>query len=292
MTQSPPQAAFAAAKVNVFLHVGPRQPDGYHPVASLIAFADIGDRLSVAHPSAPPLVIEGAFAAGLPDGPDNLVARACAALKPSHPVALVLQKDLPLASGLGGGSADAAAALRLVDACQAAPAGPERLLQIARTLGADVAACLVGRPVIATGRGDALAAAPVLPALDAVLVNPGVAATTAEVYRLFDETKAATSAELPPLPARFHSVRDVAHLVARTRNDLEVAAVRFAPEIGAGLLALRAERETLAARMSGSGSTLFALCEDRAAARRLAGRLAERRPNWWVRPCRLGSAPL
>jgi len=256
MSPAGSRTAFAAAKINLFLHVGPRGADGFHPIASLIVFADVGDRLSVAHPGAPALAIEGAFAAGLSAGPDNLVARASAALHPERPVALVLEKELPLASGLGGGSADAAAALRLVDAHQPAPAGPERLLAVARGLGADVPACLLGAPVIASGRGDALSPAPGLPSLYAVLVNPGVAATTREVYRLFDETRSASRADLPPLPARFASLSDLARLIMTTRNDLEVAAIRFAPEIGAGLLALRAEPEVLAARVSGSGSTM------------------------------------
>ena len=292
MSASGPREAFAAAKINLFLHVGPRGADGYHPIASLLLFADVGDRLRL-EPSAGPstLRIEGAFASSLSAGGDNLVTRARDALAPGEPLSLVLDKELPLAAGLGGGSADAAAALRLINAGRASPLPAERLAEIAGGLGADVSACVVGRPVLARGRGDRLAPAPPMPALDAVLVNPGVASATADVYRAFDSSGANASADMPALPDAFADVSAVAALVASTRNDLEPPAIALQPAIAAALATLRAEPETMVARMSGSGATAFALCADRAAAARLAARLAGVRSDWWVRACRLGAAP-
>jgi len=292
MSRGGPREAFAAAKVNLFLHVGPRGADGYHPVASLMVFADVGDRLTLdlAKP-AQALRIEGPFAAGLSAGDDNLVVRAREALAPGEPIGLVLDKQLPLSSGLGGGSADAAAALRLVNARRASPLPAQRLAEIARTLGADVAACLSGRPVLAAGRGDQLAPARPLPPLHAVLVNPGVESPTGEVYGLFDASGAHAVADMPALPEAFANTEAVATLISMTRNDLEAPAVGLRPAIGAALAALRIEPETLVARMSGSGATVFALCADAAAAARLAERLTATRSGWWVRACRLGAAP-
>jgi 4-diphosphocytidyl-2-C-methyl-D-erythritol kinase len=287
--RAPAREAFAAAKVNLFLHVGPRGDDGYHPVASLIVFADIGDRLRLGGQAGPGLVIEGPFAAGLGAGSDNLVIAARDALSPDlKDVGLTLEKVLPLAAGLGGGSADAAAALRLLNPGLAAPLGAAALAEIGARLGADVPACLDGRPTMATGRGDRLAPAPRLPVLDAVLLNPGVASPTAAVYRAFDEAAGSASADHPSLPRSIGTAGEAADLVARTRNDLEAPAIALAPAIGAALDILRAAPETLVARMSGSGATAFALCGTAAKAETLAARVAADHPQWWVRACRLG----
>jgi 4-diphosphocytidyl-2-C-methyl-D-erythritol kinase len=289
MTRRTPGAkAFAAAKINLFLHVGPRGPDGYHPIASLFVFADVGDRLTVRDGDGTALAIEGPFAAELGAGPDNLVLRAREALSPNLAAALTLEKNLPLAAGLGGGSADAAATLRLLNPRLPRPRTRRQLAAIAAGLGADVIACLEGRAVIATGRGDQLSPAPRLPVLNAVLVNPGVASPTAAVYRAYDAGASPASADCPAMPPAFATPYEVADLVAKTRNDLEAPAISLAPSIGEALEALRAAPETLAARMSGSGATSFALCEDAAAAEALAGRLAAARAGWWVRACRLG----
>jgi len=289
MTPAPARReAFAAAKVNLFLHVGPKAADGYHPIASLFVFADVGDRLVLDDEAASGLVIGGPFGTGLSAGPDNLVVRAREALAPDLPAGLTLEKALPLAAGLGGGSADAAATLRLLNPLLPRPRAPAKLEAIAAGLGADVAACLESRAVMATGRGDELSPAPTLPVLPAVLVNPGVESPTGTVYRAFDETASAPSADRPAMPAALATPREVADLVARTRNDLEAPAVALSPTIGEALAALRDAPETLAARMSGSGATSFALCETMAEAEALAGRLAAAHPRWWVRACRLG----
>lgn len=287
MTPPAPEArAFAAAKVNLFLHVGPKAADGYHPIASLFVFADIGDTLRLGEGASGRLTIEGPFGAGLSAGADNLVARARAALSPDLATDLVLEKSLPLAAGIGGGSADAAATLRLLNPRLPQPRTEAELMAIAAALGADVAACLESRAVIATGRGEQLSPAPRLPDLHAVLANPGVESPTGPVFRAYD-AGAAQSAACPPMPAAFETPRAVADLIARTRNDLEAPALSLTPPIDEVLRALRAAPETLAARMSGSGATSFALCDGAAAAEALAARLAVAHRAWWARACRL-----
>ena len=288
MTAAPARReAFAAAKVNLFLHVGPTGADGYHSIASLFVFADVGDRLRLGDGASGALSIEGPFAAGLSAGADNLVARAREALSPGLATDLVLEKSLPLAAGIGGGSADAAAALRLLNPLLPKPRTEAELMAIASGLGADVAACLESRAVIATGRGELLSPAPRLPELHAVLVNPGVESPTGPVFRAYD-TGAVQDAVSPPMPSVFETPREVAALVARTRNDLEAPALSLTPAIGTVLQALHDAPETVAARMSGSGATSFALCAGAAEARALAGRLGTAHPDWWVRACRLG----
>jgi len=287
-SRAPGASAFAAAKVNLFLHVGPLGADGYHPIASLFVFADIGDTLRLGEGGSGRLTIEGPFGAGLSAGADNLVARAREALSPGMATDLVLAKQLPLAAGLGGGSADAAATLRLLNPRLPRPRSEAELMTIAAALGADVAACLESRAVIATGRGEQLSPAPRLPELHAVLANPGVESPTGPVFRAFDAGESQVAAACPVMPAAFATSREVADLIDRTRNDLEAPAIGLAPSIGEALEALRAAPETLAARMSGSGATSFALCRDAGAAKALAGRLGAAHPRWWVRACRLG----
>jgi 4-diphosphocytidyl-2-C-methyl-D-erythritol kinase len=285
---APGAAAFAAAKVNLFLHIGPLAADGYHPIASLFVFADIGDRLRLDEDAGGRLRIEGPFGASLSAGADNLMVRARDALSPDWATGLVLEKALPLAAGLGGGSADAAATLRLLNPLLPKPRTEAELMAIAAGLGADVAACVGSRAVIATGRGEQLSPAPHLPVMHAVLVNPGVESPTGPVFRAFDRAASQAPAECPVLPAALRTPREAAELVARTRNDLEAPAIGLTPAIGIVLEALRAAPEALAARMSGSGATSFALCEGAAEAEALAARLALARPDWWVCACRLG----
>jgi 4-diphosphocytidyl-2-C-methyl-D-erythritol kinase len=288
---------FAPAKVNLFLHVGPLAADGYHPVCSLMVFADVGDRVSLRDHSEMAFRLEGPFASALESDPDNLVTRArdrliAAASVAASPFEIVLEKDLPIAAGLGGGSADAAAALALIGerlaAVSGAPVDHERIGSIARALGADVTACLESRSVIGRGRGDDISAAPVMPPLDAVLVNPRAPAPTGAVYRAFDQTAFDAMADEPVLPASFASSVEVIAFLERTRNDLERPAVTVQPLIGDVLAALAAAPETRLARMSGSGATCFALCEGPGDAEGLARRLAGARPDWWVRACRFG----
>jgi 4-diphosphocytidyl-2-C-methyl-D-erythritol kinase len=287
---------FAPAKVNLYLHVGPPAADGYHPVSSLMVFADVGDVVRLAPAEAMDFVVEGPFAGGLVGERDNLVTRArdhaLRAVGAAPPFQLTLDKRLPIAAGLGGGSADAAAALMLVrghvEAAGLRAPGDEVLAAIARSLGSDVSACLESVPAVATGRGDILAPAPALPVLNAVLVNPLAPSPTGPVYRAYDAAGARGGADTPALPARLSSARAVMGFLAATRNDLEPPAVSLQPLIGEVLGSLAGAPETGFARMSGSGATCFALCADAEAARGLADRLARAHPAWWVRSCRLG----
>ena len=280
-------SAFAAAKINLFLHVGPIRADGFHPVCSLMVFADLGDRvrLEAGHGFA----VEGPFAPDLAgvDPRDNLVMKAAAALG-GAPGRLVLDKRLPVASGLGGGSADAGAALRLVRRVKAPELDDAALEAAAGAIGSDGPACLWGVPVLAEGRGERLSPAPRLPALDAVLVNPRVACPTGAVYRAFDAAPPGPGADRPDLPAAFPDAGSVADFLAGCRNDLEAPASALVPEIEDALERLRRRPETLLARLSGSGATCFALCGGAGAAVRLASAISAAEPDWWVRPCRLG----
>lgn len=285
--------AFAPAKVNLFLHVGAPGADGYHPLCSLMVFADVGDRVSLAPAEALDFTLTGPFARDLAGQGDNLVQRAALAMLqavrgPRSPVMLALDKQLPVAAGLGGGSADAGAALRLLRAAWAPDMSDERLQDLAASLGADGAACLWGAPVLAEGRGERLTPAPELPVIPAVLVNPRVASPTGAIYGRFDALGAFGDVTPPPTPEAFETVEEVAGWVSLLRNDLEAAAVQIAPEIGDVLNALRGEPETLVAQMSGSGATCFALCASDIEAEQLAEGLERMRPDWWVRRCRLG----
>jgi 4-diphosphocytidyl-2-C-methyl-D-erythritol kinase len=287
------QTAFAPAKVNLFLHVGPPAADGYHPLCSLMTFADVGDRLTVQDASALELMVRGAFADGAPAGPDNLVLRAARALiaragGPVPPARLILQKELPVAAGLGGGSSDAGAALRLLREALGVELADSALEAVAASLGADGAACLWGRPVIAEGRGEQLSPAPALPVLDAVLVNPRVPVSTPAVYRRLDAMERFGDIARPAMPAAFETAAEAAAWLATQRNDLEAPALAVAPEVGAVLDTLAGEPETLLARVSGSGGTCFALCAGDIEAEGLAERIEAMAPDWWVRRCRLG----
>jgi 4-diphosphocytidyl-2-C-methyl-D-erythritol kinase len=287
---------FAPAKVNLFLHVGAVDPEGYHPVASLMVFADVGDRLAITPADRLALRLEGDFAAELADeDPErNLVVRAARLLLDRAGVGsiglrLTLEKALPVAAGLGGGSSDAGAALKLIRDALELSVSDATLAEIAADLGADGPACLAARPVLASGRGDQLAPAPELPVLPAVMVNPRVACPTGRVYRAFDEDSGPSAGEdMPALAARYPTIDATITALSVLRNDLERPAITVAPVIGEVMAALRQQPETLLARLSGSGATAFALCGAGSSAQALAERMAAERPQWWVRPCRLG----
>jgi 4-diphosphocytidyl-2-C-methyl-D-erythritol kinase len=286
-------AAFAPAKVNLFLHVGPPDGEGFHPICSLMAFADVGDRLRLHAAPGLGMSVGGRFADGLGTGEDNLVMRAARALAAAAgvedpPLSLHLAKELPLAAGLGGGSSDAGAALRLLREALAPQIEDSELERIAASLGSDGAACLWGRPVVAQGRGERLTAAPGLPRVDAVLVNPLAPSPTGPVYRAYDEDGAPGAADLPALPAAFEGPEDLAGFLSFCRNDLEGPAARLEPAIASVLETLRGEPECLLARVSGSGATCFALCAGDIEAETLAERIERLRPDWWVHRCRLG----
>lgn len=285
-------ARLAPAKVNLFLHVGAPGADGYHPVCSLMAFADIGDRVSIELGEGR-LTVNGPFAKGLGPEQDNLIFRAVRAFvtelgRPMAELSMSLEKHLPVASGLGGGSSDAGAALRLIRDVFAPQIDDARLEKVAASLGADGAACLWARPVVAEGRGERLRPAPVLPVLDCVLVNPGVAVSTPDVYRRLDASGAFGDVRPPPMPDAFESPQELAAWLTGQANHLEAPAIAAAPEVGTVLATLRGEPEVLLARVSGSGGTCFALCADDMAAETLAERIQTMAPQWWIRRCRLG----
>lgn len=288
---------FASAKVNLYLHVGAPGADGYHPIDSLMVFADVGDILTLDPAPQPVFETHGAFSAAAPMDSANLVVRAAQALIGSAVAStpgfrLHLEKRLPVAAGLGGGSSDAAAVLRLVNAILPQPLEAEALQGLAATLGADVPACLAGIPVIARGRGEQLVAAPKLPILDAVLVNPGVASPTGPVFAAYDRHPPPSPPLGPHLPDGFETVADLADwLRSQTRNDLEAPSRALTPAAGEAVDLLATSPLALLSRMSGSGATAFALCAGAADAQALAAAVAAQRPGWWVRACRLGAIP-
>jgi 4-diphosphocytidyl-2-C-methyl-D-erythritol kinase len=277
--------ALAPAKVNLYLHVGPRRPDGFHPVSSLMVFADVGDRLTLEPAEEFGLDVRGPHAGEVPADESNLVLKAARrllrnlSLEPPR-ARLVLDKQLPVAAGLGGGSSDAAAALKLLRDHLGVGLPDAELETLAAELGSDVPACIRARAVIGEGRGERLRDAPALPALPAVLLDTGVASSTPAVYRAYDAMGAAGEARGPEL-GDVTTVPALAAALAATRNDLEPPAIALEPRIGEALDLVRAQPEALFARMSGSGSSCFALCADDDAARRLAGRLSG------ARVCRL-----
>ncbi|TVR97727.1 MAG: 4-(cytidine 5'-diphospho)-2-C-methyl-D-erythritol kinase [Rhodospirillales bacterium] len=283
--------AFAPAKVNLYLHVTGRRDDGYHLLDSLVVFAELGDVIVAQPADALSLSIDGPFAAGVPDGPDNLVLRAAAALAAATGIAagarIHLTKNLPPASGIGGGSADAAATLRALRQLWGVTADPPDLDRLALALGADVPVCLYGRPAFFAGIGEELMPPPPLPPAWLVLVNPGVAVATAAVFRHRD-------GPFSP-PGRFSAAPPdaaaLAALLADRRNDLEPVAMVLAPPIVAVRARLEAAPGALLVRMSGSGATVFALFAGPVEARAAAAKIQAERPGWWVRAAAIASAP-
>ncbi|MFQ5562680.1 MAG: 4-(cytidine 5'-diphospho)-2-C-methyl-D-erythritol kinase [Parvularculaceae bacterium] len=275
----------APAKINLFLHVGPLRPDGLHALASLFVFADAGDLLSAAPAKKLSLSVKGPFADALADVPPekNLILRAAELLRnragASEGAALRLDKRLPVAAGVGGGSADAAAALSALVRLWELDIAEKPLADIAFRLGADVPACLHRRPIYVSGAGEVIEPGPELPPLWAALVNPGVALSTGFVFKAFD---AANPSPPPPAPPRFGCSGDYAALkdyLSRTRNDLEPFAIEKAPAIGAALKMLQECPDALITRMSGSGATCFALFGSEKAAE---GAVQEaRKRGWW-----------
>ena len=274
----------APAKINLFLHVTGRRTDGYHLLDSVVVFAGAGDVLTV-EPAVEPddafsLEVTGPFAPALAATEDNLVLRAgqmlarAARFPPSG--RLILEKNLPVASGIGGGSADAAAALRLLNRYWSLDVPRPELAAMALRLGADVPVCLTPRPMRMTGIGEILQEAPVPPRCGILLVNPGVAVATADVFR------ARTGVFSPPdalLPEAWLSARSMAMDLRRLRNDLEPAAIAVCPVISDVLAAIQGTDGNFLARMSGSGATCFGIYADADRARRAADAL--RRPGWW-----------
>ena len=295
----------APAKINLALHVRRRRDDGYHDIETLFAFARDGDVVTLEPAESWSFAITGPFAAGLRPHPhpsyslrerdpslsqweregapqarkgegdrqDNLVTRAAAAFRTRFPAtrphAIILDKRLPVASGIGGGSADAAAALRALARVEGVAPDDRRLAAIAAELGADVPACLLGRTALGTGRGDSLTPVEGLAGTRLLLVNPGVGLSTAAVFARWD------GVDRGAIPDGSLLERTL-----RGRNDLEPPARALVPAIGAVLALLEHAPGATAARMSGSGATCFALFDDEAA--RDAAAAAARAEGWWA----------
>lgn len=265
---------FAPAKINLCLHVTGRRADGYHLLDSLVVFAGVGDRVSATLEGPPSLTVEGPMAAGLSGEGDNLVLRAARAIGVS--ARIVLEKHLPVSSGIGGGSADAAATLRLLARLSGRPL-PDAAAVLA--LGADVPVCLAGRPVRMTGIGEGLAPLPALPEAWLVLANPGVAVSTPAIFRALAR---ADNAPLPRDLPRLRTPAELAAFLAMQRNDLEPPAVTLEPVIGRVKAALTAQAGCLMARMSGSGATCFGLFADPLSANAAARAIRAAESGWWV----------
>lgn len=285
-------AEHAPAKVNLTLSVLGRRGDGYHLLESLVAFAGIGDRLTLKPGATLSLKVrgEGAAAAG-PDA-DNLVFKAAQTLKAELPNLKVgrftLDKRLPVAAGLGGGSADAAAALRLLARLNRLDAADPRLLKVARRLGADVPVCIDPRPRRMRGIGEVLSAPLSMPKLPAVLVNPGVALPTKDVFAMLGLRPGGPRKRpmrAPSLPA---GRDDLVGFLAGQRNDLEAPAIKLVPAVAQVLKALRTEAGCGLARMSGSGATCFGLFNSARAAAVAAHNLSVAHPRWWVKATAIG----
>jgi 4-diphosphocytidyl-2-C-methyl-D-erythritol kinase len=281
----------APAKVNLTLSVLGGRPDGYHDLESLVAFAELGDELSFTPDGDLTLTVSGPGAARAGDVADNLVVKAAHALAARVPDLRLgtfrLDKRLPVAAGLGGGSADAAAALRLLARANGLAVYDVRLFEAARATGADVPVCLDPRPRLMRGVGDILSAPLALPPLPAVLVNPGVALSTKSVFVRWTPAAEPTAFDLNRFKTAL-SRDECLQLIALHGNDLEPAAMALEPTIAEVLLALRALPGCRLARMSGSGATCFALFAAAAAAIEGARTLAVGHPQWWVRATALG----
>lgn len=265
----------APAKINLALYVTGRRADGYHELDSLVVFTELGDVLAAEQAEADSFVIDGPFADAIPVGSDNLVLRARDLFRTrwgnADPLALKLTKNLPPASGVGGGSSDAAACLTAMANFGDTDAD---LPSLGLTLGADVPMCLAAEPLIARGIGDEITFVPSFPSLAMVLVNPGVEVPTPEIFRRL------ASPDNAPLPALEH-MDDIAGWLSRCRNDLQAPAIGYASVIADALAALDACGAGLA-RMSGSGATCFGLFPDMAAASHAAEQLRAERPSWFV----------
>ena len=288
---------FAAAKINLALAVTGRRPDGYHLLDTLVAFADVGDRLDAVSADHLSLSVEGPFASELSDPGSNLVLRAARALRkaafgpmPAEPVhagaALTLDKRLPVASGIGGGSADAAAALRALKRLWGLNLGLDDLAATGLTLGADVPMCLHGVPLRARGIGEDIAPLTVFPPLDIVLVNPGVGVSTPEI---FARLSGVCTGPLPD-PAGLRDPDDVLAYLQATANDLEAPAIAAEPAIAAVLESLGATPGCRLARMSGSGATCFGIYPDAEAARTAAAAISSDNRLWWVSAATTGGS--
>lgn len=284
----------APAKVNLFLHVGPVKPNGRHDLDSLVVFSDgfAADHLTVEAASDLSLDVLGPFAGAAGALDENLVVRAARTLQAASGcrkgARMTLKKWLPVAAGIGGGSSDAAAALRLLT--QLWGIDPAHALAVAPGLGGDVPVALAGVPALMRGEGERVSPVRLPQPIPALLVNPGVACPTGPIFRAFDAAGGGAGfAEVDPFP-EFGGLDGLTEWLDGQRNDLEAPAILQVPEIGDVLAFLRGQTGVRLARMSGSGATCFALFASIAFAERASVVLKGDKPGWWSAPCRLGGA--
>jgi len=274
---------FAPAKVNLTLHVTGQRADGYHLLDSLVAFADVGDVVTAVDGAGLTLDVTGSEAGDVPSGESNSILQAARFLGVDD-VAFSLEKHLPTAAGIGGGTADAAAALQAVAQLRKVDVPTDVL-----PLGADVPVCLRGRAMRMSGIGEELKDVDGLPDIWAVLVNPRVGVSTPEVFkRLQSKDNRPMPDEIPA----FETVRDLAGWLAEQRNDLEAAAIEVQPKVAEVLSALRQVEGQLLTRMSGSGATCFAIFGDEKSAKGGVQEISTQHSDWWVRNTRLGGKNL
>lgn len=282
--------AFAPAKINLFLHVGEKRDDGFHELESLAVFAQVGDTLTFTPSDSLTLELDGPFAAGLDVGEHNLVLRAARALA-THSgqraaAAIKLTKNLPVASGIGGGSSDAAATLRGLVRLWGLNVSWSELRAIAATLGSDVPVCVESHAAWMEGRGERLTPAGALPEMAMVLVNPGVSVSTGDAFRTLNSRSGVGKVNHA---ARMQTHSDLLTILKLTTNDLEAPARVIAPVIGDVLDELARMPGAEFWRMSGSGATCFALFEDGSAAELAAIALSHSHPHWWVQATKFAS---
>ena len=276
----------AAAKLNLYLHVTGRRDDGYHLLDSLVCFAGVQDCLSFYPADTLDLTIEGPFGEGLSSGADNLVLQAANRLRETAGIKsgarIVLQKNLPVSSGIGGGSADAAAALSGLSRLWGVNGDAIDLAGLGLALGADVPVCLFGRAAFMTGIGERIVLAPQLPPAWLVLVNPGVAVSTPAVFEARHALKGDTYSPPASFDATPATVAELAEILAARGNDLTEAAIGLQPVVGDVLDVLERTETVFLARMSGSGATCFGLFESESEAEKAAQIISRDHPQWWV----------
>lgn len=273
----------APAKLNLFLHIGEKRDDGYHDLQSLVAFSLFGDEISTEPDSSISFFLTGPFGAHVPTGEENLALKAAKLFAKKtgtkQGVRIELRKNLPVAAGLGGGSADAAAVLRGLANLWQCHVDREVLHDIGASLGADVPVCIDCVTSWVEGRGERVRPLPPLPDAGVLLVNPGVFVSTGHVFEALCQGRGLNA--MPPTRP-FEDVYALVRYLQETANDLENPAKRIAPQIAEVLREIMQLPDVLFARMSGSGATCFALFVDSETAGAAASRLRARRPEWWI----------
>ena len=285
------RSALAPAKINLALHVTGQREDGYHLIETLCVFADFGDRISVESAAGDSFGITGPFAGATASDDANLVAKARDLLRNRFgrrevgPVAIALKKNVPVAAGLGGGSSNAAAALKLLSGLPNRDGTTNGLAELGLSIGADVPMCLIARPLVAHGIGESIENMDNFPRLHVLLVNPGVHVLTGDI---FSSLTGKDNPALPPLPSA-RSTEAIIAWLKTTRNDLQVPAVANYPEI-AEAIDILSQSGAGFARMSGSGATCFGIFADASAANSAKSAIAKAKPGWFVKATTTGGS--